>query len=79
MATHRRPPAMKTPAELLTFNRDEWVAPYDGPSWALPFRRWQIARPAWVQTHPDGSEVGNMLDVLRAERRTRRESLEWVP
>jgi hypothetical protein len=78
MATHRRPPAVRTPAELLTFRREEWAAPDDGTSWGLPFRRWQIARHTWVGTHP-GSELGNMLDALRAERRARRESRQWVP
>jgi hypothetical protein len=30
VAMHRLPPAVKIPAELLTFCREEWVAPDDG-------------------------------------------------
>ena len=75
---HRRPPDVKTPAELLTFRREEWVAPDDGVSWGLPFRRWQVARHAWVKAYPD-SELGDMLDVLRAEVQVKRGSREWVP
>jgi hypothetical protein len=78
VAMHRLPPAVKMPAELLAFRRDEWAAPDDGTSWALPFRRWQVARHAWVETHPD-SELGDMLDVLRGEVQVKRGSWAWVP
>ena len=78
VAMHRLPPAVKIPAELLTFCREEWVAPDDGTSWALPFRRWQVARHAWVETHPD-SELGDLLDVLRGEVQVKRGLWEWVP
>jgi hypothetical protein len=78
VAMHRRPPDVKIPAELLTFCREEWVAPDDGASWALPFRRWQIARHAWVKACPD-SELGDMGDVLRAGSRLKRELRDWVP
>jgi hypothetical protein len=75
---HRLPPAVKIPAELLTFCREEWVAPDDGTSWALPFRRWQVARHAWVEAHPD-SELGDMFDVLRAEVQVKRGSWQGEP
>jgi hypothetical protein len=75
---HRKPADVKTPAELVTFCREEWVAPDDGVSWGLPFRRWQVARHAWVKAYPD-SELGDMLDVLRAEVRLKRGLWEWVP
>ncbi len=75
---HLRPPAVKIPGELLSFRREEWVAPDDGPSWALPFRRWQVARHAWVETHPD-SDLGDMLDVIRAEVQLKHGLREWVP
>jgi hypothetical protein len=78
LAMHRRPPGVKTPGELLRFRRDEWFAPDDGASWALPFRRWQVARHAWVDTPPD-SELGDMLDVLRGEVQVKRGLWEWVP
>ena len=73
---HRLPPAVKIPGELLTFHRAEWAAPDDGSSWALPFWRWQLARHAWVETHPD-SELGDMLDVIRAEVQLKRALREW--
>ena len=78
MARHRKPAEVRAPAELLTFRREEWVAPDDGASWGFPFRRWQVARHAWVKAYPD-SELGCMVDVIRAEARVRRGSREWVP
>jgi hypothetical protein len=78
VATHRLPPAAKIPGELLTFRLEEWAAPGDEGSWSPAFRRWQVARHAWVGTHPD-SELGDMLDVLRGEVQVKRGSWEWVP
>jgi hypothetical protein len=75
---HRLPPAVKIPGQLLEFRFEEWAAPDDGPSWAPVFRRWQLARHAWVQTHPN-SELGDMLDVIRAEVQLKRRLWEWVP
>lgn len=75
---HRRPPAVKIPGELLSFCREEWVAPDDGTSWGVPFRRWQLAGHAWVETHPD-SVLGDPLDVIRAEVQVKRRLWEWVP
>lgn len=54
------------------------AAPGDEGSWFPAFRRWQVARHAWVETHPD-SELGDMLDVLRGEVQVKRGSWEWVP
>ena len=78
VAMHRLPPAVKIPAELLTFRREEWMAPDDGSSWGPAFRRWQVARHAWVEAHPD-SQLGDMLDVIRGEVQVKRGSWEWVP
>jgi hypothetical protein len=78
VAMHRLPPAVKIPGELLEFSREEWAAPDDGTSWGLPFRRWQVARHAWVETHPD-SILGDMLDAIRAEAQLKRGLREWVP
>ena len=58
------------------FRREEWAAPGDGGLCSL-FRRWQVARHAWVEAHPD-SELGDMLDVLRGEVQVKRGSWEWV-
>jgi hypothetical protein len=78
VAMHRLPPGVKTPAELLTFRREEWMATDDESSWGPAFRRWQVARHAWVETHPD-SELGDLLDVLRGEVQMKRGLWEWVP
>lgn len=70
MAQRRLRPAEQPPAELLEFNVEEWTAP-DDESWHPAFRRWQLARHAWVQTHPD-TILGDIIDVLLGETMVRR-------
>jgi hypothetical protein len=40
--------------------------------WASAFRRWQLARHAWVE-QPNESVLGDLLDCLRDERRLKGE------
>ena len=64
MATHRRPPAVLAPVELL------WLDPADWPAmpWLEVFALWQHKRREFARSHPD-SALGNALELLRVERR----------
>jgi hypothetical protein len=82
---HRRPPAVRTPAELVMFSEEDWPGPegfvpgsnnLDEASWDSPFQRWKNARRAYAAEHPD-SELGSVLDQLRFERWTRRSRAGW--
>jgi hypothetical protein len=65
MATHRRPPlSVVPPPELLAFDPDEWPA----DEWWQSLELWTAARREFVKQHP-GSALGNMLAVLRENRR----------
>jgi hypothetical protein len=66
---------VRTPAELLTFRREEWAAPGDGSN-EETFQRWKDARRGYAVQHPD-SDLGIVLDQLRFERRTRRLRAGW--
>jgi hypothetical protein len=76
MARHRRPVSTPTPAELLMFSEEEWVAPGDEASWQA-LQRWQDARRAYGRAHPD-SELGTVLTQLRFERQMRRSLNGWI-
>jgi hypothetical protein len=56
------------PPELFTFDPADWPAE--------SFELWQAARRDWVKAHP-GSPLGNMLDLLRGERKARAEYKGW--
>lgn len=68
MARHFKPVPIEPRAELLDFDPAEWVTPGDA-LWASAFRRWQLARHAWVEKHPNQSVLGDLLDCLRDEVR----------
>src|SRR5215203_2827768 len=59
MARHRRPVSAPTPAELLRFSAAEWAAPDDGAESWRAYVRWQEARRAYSNAHPD-SELGSV-------------------
>jgi hypothetical protein len=72
MAVRRRPVSVAPPPELFVFNPADWPG-------ACPdsFEAWREARREWVKAHPD-SPLGNMLDLLRGERKARQEHLGWT-
>ena len=76
MAMRRKPVRVPTPAELLAFSAEEWVAPGDEASWRA-FERWQDARRAFGKAHP-GSELGGVLAQMRVERRVMAVRAGWV-
>jgi hypothetical protein len=61
---------VQTPAELLLFSAEEWIAPGDGSD-VEAFQRWKDARRGFAAQHKD-SELGSVLDQLRFERWMRR-------
>jgi hypothetical protein len=71
VARHFKPVPIEPPAELVDFDPKEWVTPGDA-LWASAFRRWQLARHAWVE-QPNESVLGDLLDCLRDERRLKGE------
>ena len=67
MAVRRRPPvSVMPPGELFIYDAADWES----------FEAWCAARREWVKAHP-GSPLGNMLDVLRGDRKARAELLGW--
>jgi hypothetical protein len=61
MATHRRPPVVGPPAELLQFRGDDWVSDVS------PYWSWLMARFEWCRDHPNDFSLGGVwLDALRA-------------
>jgi hypothetical protein len=65
MARHRCPPlSVVPPPELLAFDPGEWLA----GEWWQSLELWTAARREFVKAHP-GSALGNMLAVLRENRR----------
>jgi hypothetical protein len=62
------------PPELLVFDPDEWPA----EQWWQSLELWTAARREFVKQHP-GSALGNMLTVLRENRRLSdaHRRLEW--
>jgi hypothetical protein len=69
MAVRRRPVSAMPPAELFAYNPLDWPGAYPDS-----FELWCAARRDWVRAHPD-SPLGNMLDLLRGERKARQELL----
>jgi hypothetical protein len=69
MAMHRRAAPLEPPVELMVFDAAKWPAA-DGVS---GFRRWQLARLEWVKQHPDESVLGDVLDVIEAHVRMKRD------
>jgi hypothetical protein len=68
MATHRRPPlTVAPPHELFAYNPAEWDS----------LEAWCEARRDWVKAHGRDTALGNMLDVLRGDRATRKELYGW--
>ncbi len=70
---HLRPVAAAAPAELAEFDPNEWATPADQGAWGPAFCRWIDARRAWMKTHGTETSLGNWLEVLRCEHRTRDE------
>ena len=66
VAVRRRPMSVMPPPELFVFNPAAWDS----------FDAWCAARREWVKAHPD-SPLGNMLDLLRGERKAREEFMGW--
>jgi hypothetical protein len=48
-------------------------------SWHPPFDRWLAARQLWMVEHPDCTSLGNAMDRIRVEFRTRREWMRRNP
>ena len=71
VAVRRRPMSVMPPPELFVFNSAEWAGAYPES-----FDAWCAARREWVKAHPD-SPLGNMLDLLRGERKARKELMGW--
>jgi hypothetical protein len=67
MAVRRRPSvSVMPPPELFVYNAAAWDS----------LEAWTTARREWVKAHP-GGPLGNMLDVLRGDRATRKELYGW--
>jgi hypothetical protein len=71
VAVRRRPVSVMPPPELFVFNSADWPGAYPGS-----FEAWRAARREWVKAHPD-SPLGNMLDLLRGERKAHEELMGW--
>ena len=71
MATHRRPPAVLVPVELLHFDFADWAEPGDGDRWPA-FWRWCAARKAWVAAHAENHGLGSVLWRMKTEGAVRR-------
>jgi hypothetical protein len=71
LAVRRRQAPVTAPDELVVFDPVEWLSA-EAMTWAKAFRRWQLARHAWVKEHPDG-DLGDLLDCLREEVRMKRD------
>jgi hypothetical protein len=78
VAMHRLPPAVKIPAELLTFRREEWMAPMMG---CLGGPRFGIGRlPGMPGSKPIRTRSSATCSVvIRGEVRMKRGLWEWVP
>ena len=60
MAMHRRPPSAKPPAELVTFDPEDWPHGPGEPAdvtWYPSFQRWCEARRAWLAEHPESDAL----------------------
>jgi hypothetical protein len=77
MATRRVPPSTPTPAELSTFDPDEWTAPGE-THWRPGFDRWKQARRQWIRDHLD-STLGDELDIRRVQLLTLCDLERWRP
>jgi hypothetical protein len=51
------------PVGLLTFRPDDWP----GEDVMARFGAWKSARRGWLAEHGDGTALGDIVDVLRAE------------
>jgi hypothetical protein len=60
VAMHRLPPAVKIPAKLLRFRREEWMAPDDRASWGYRFG--VVTLHGMHRSKHIHSELGDMLD-----------------
>jgi hypothetical protein len=68
MATHRKPPvSVMPPPELFVYSPADWDS----------LEAWCEARRDWVKAHGRDTALGNMLDVLRGDRATRKELYGW--
>jgi len=72
MAVRRRPLSAMPPAEVFVFNESDWPGAYPGS-----FELWCAARREWVKAHGPDTALGNMLDLLRGERKARHEFEGW--
>jgi len=60
----RRTPGAVAPAELLTFDPDQWPS----REWWQSIERWSNARHQRAKQHSD-SPIGNVLQAMQEERR----------
>jgi hypothetical protein len=72
MAVRRRPITVMPPPELFVYNPLDWPGVYPDS-----FEAWCTARREWVKTHGPDTALGNMLNVLRGDRRARYEFKGW--
>jgi len=78
MAMHRRPPSAKPPAELVTFDPEDWPHGPGEPAdvtWYPSFQRWCEARRAWLAEHPESDALGDVVDLLNGEIQVQ---LDWM-
>jgi hypothetical protein len=72
MAVLRRSVVAEPPAMLRAFDPADWPS----ADAEAAFQEWKQARREWISEHPDSS-LGDMLDLLRGERRAR--LAQWCP
>lgn len=68
MAVHRLSVVVEPPAVLLSFDPADWGSADADTA----FLEWQRARREFAAEYP-GSSLGDILDLLRGERKARRE------